>query len=70
MRIKLTPISNKGKNRIQELGDQWTILKIQDKVLFSSDSGPWLLIEPISNPDKPRWIHQDNDQDFKIVGVK
>lgn len=64
--IRLEGKTQKGKNRIRELGDEWIAVKQQNTVSFSNDFGPWVLIHPIDNIDKPRWIKQDNDPDFQI----
>lgn len=65
--MKLAGKSRKGKNRIHELGDEWVLIKTADKVGFTSEPGPWLCIEPITNSDKGRWIHGVNDADFTIL---
>lgn len=59
--------SQKGKNRVHELGEEWTLIRTVPTVLFDSSPGPWAMIVPISDPDKGRWINLNNDKDFVIV---
>lgn len=62
--IKLKGISQKGKNRIHEQGEDWEIVREQERVPFSMETGPWLLL---SSGNNLRWIHKTNDKDFEIV---
>ena len=55
----------KGKQRIKRDGDTWTIEKRSDKVFFSGEKGPWLLITN-GDPDRSRWVHMFNDQNFEV----
>jgi hypothetical protein len=67
--MKLEGISKKGRERIKRDGaDGWTIQRTEERVAFSSDRGPWLLVIPacLSEP-KSRWIHKFHDKNFKIV---
>lgn len=65
--MKLRGRTNKGKNRIRELGEDWILVKESETVSFSSERG-WLMVQPVTNPDKGRWILAKNDPDFEIVG--
>ena len=65
--MKLVGKSLKGKNRIRELGSEWKLIQTVMAVGFSSEPGPWLMVEPISNSNKGRWIHKTNDIDFIIL---
>lgn len=57
----------KGKNRIREQGSKWMVIFIRDSVLFSSLSGPWLMVASMDAPKiQNRWIHSTNDVDFEI----
>lgn len=63
--ILLNGLTQKGKNRIRENGEEWTVVEIRQSVLFTSEPGPWILIE--SNKTKHiRWIHSTHDKDFSI----
>ena len=74
-RIKLKGITAKGKNRIREHGDTWTVLAETDRVLFSpTQQGPWLFITPkpagpgLGQDDKAsRWVHLTSDFDFTVM---
>lgn len=63
--VKLKGNSAKGKQRIKRDGNIWTIVKVWDKVLFSAEKGPWLLITN-GDMDKSRWVHMFNDQNFRV----
>ena len=67
-RIELTGLSQKGKNRVRELGPIWHVLAETDRVLFSPDkNGPWLFISPEGKDmhhKSSRWIHGNTDPDF------
>ena len=64
--IKLKAISKHGKDRINQFGDLWKIEQIVDKVLFSNKIGTWFGIRSEIKNDF-RWIHSDNDENFKII---
>lgn len=61
--IKVRGLSQKGKNRIREHGNVWTIIQISETVRFSSDIGPWLLLRSL-NGNSIRWMKETNDKDF------
>lgn len=73
--IRLKGKSQKGKNRIREHGDRWTVLAECNRVLFAPNvTGPWLFVSP--NPSGPgmgqddkasRWIRATDDADFDMV---
>lgn len=69
--IFLKGISQKGKNRIRDLGDRWIVLAETDYVLFQPNvKGPWLFISPIGcdqNHKGSRWIKSSGDTDFSIT---
>jgi len=69
--IKMKGVSQRGKNRIREHGDEWTVLAETDRVLFApSQSGPWLFITPTGRDqyDKAsRWVKANGDLDFTVV---
>lgn len=64
--ITLSGKSQKGKNRIKEHGTKWLVFEIRDRVLFSNQSGPWLLLISIST-NHIRWIHLFDDVDFSLI---
>jgi len=65
--MKLRGKTQKGKNRIRELGDHWLVAAERDSVLFDSRPGPWLLVFPVGIPEKARWIHGTHDNHFEIL---
>jgi len=66
--MKLIGISKKGKERIKRDGDEWVVLRVEDRVLFSSDPGPWLFVIPPNGDERAsRWIHKTRDPNFEIV---
>jgi len=68
--ISLKPKSKKGKERLKRDGEkQWYVLGIEEKVLFSTEKGPWLHLVKVGafKANTARWIHQNNDPDFEIV---
>jgi len=71
--IQLKGLSQKGKNRIREYGDRWTVFAETDRVLFApSELGPWLFISPRGsdqNDGAARWIRATGDTDFFVIVV-
>jgi hypothetical protein len=67
--MKLAGITKRGRERIKRDGaDGWTIQRTEDRVAFSSDRGPWLLVIPAClNEARSRWIHESRDPNFEIV---
>ena len=72
-KIKLTGITQKGKNRCRDWGQIWTVFAETDRVIFSpSKPGPWLFISPEGqdqNHKASRWIHGQNDPDFTMIAA-
>lgn len=58
----------KGKNRINEQGDQWFLKEVSET--FDGKPGPWLFLEHPStgtNPMAPaRLVHKNNDIHFEV----
>lgn len=71
--IILKGISQKGKNRVREHGDRWTVTAETDRVLFAPEKkGPWVFITPVGKvwDDKAsRWVRVDDDADFSVQVV-
>jgi hypothetical protein len=69
--IQLKGISQKGKNRVREHGDRWTVLAETDRVLFSPGStGQWLFVAPVGlgqNDKASRWVRASGDTDFSVI---
>ena len=69
--IQLKGLSQKGKNRVREHGDRWTVLAETDVVLFApSNHGPWLFVAPVGrdqNDKASRWVRSTDDSDFIVI---
>ena len=69
--VQLKGISQKGKNRVRDHGDRWTVLAETDHVLFAPSShGPWLFLAPLGlgqNDKASRWVRASNDADFTVI---
>lgn len=70
-KIQLKGTSQKGKNRVREHGDRWTVLAETDRVIFApNERGPWLFVAPNGlgmNDKSSRWIRASGDADFIII---
>lgn len=70
-KIRLKGITQKGKNRVRELGDDWFVFAETETVLFEpSKKGPWLFISPIGkdqNHKSSRWVKLNDDPDFIVI---
>lgn len=64
--VRLEGKTLKGRNKIRQRGDVWTLFQIRKKVMFSGSPGPWWLLE---SKDRValRWVNESSDPDFKIV---
>lgn len=63
----------------QQHGDRWEVLKVQERVLFSDQAGPWMHVTPITEvrihhtareareDTASRWIHAHFDDNFKVA---
>jgi len=71
MKIKVIAKSKRGKDIINNWGDEWEIQKEQDKVGFSQEKGPWLLLYSAKKDTTfrhdIRWIHKINDENVEII---
>ena len=69
-KVKLTGITQKGKNRIREFGETWVVFAETDRILFAPNQpGPWLFVAPIGldqNSKASRWVKSTADQDFVV----
>lgn len=67
--IVLKGKTQKGKNRIREIGEKWVVVRIDKSVLFSNQEGPWMLVRPHGdkNNSRARWVHPKRDENFEVV---
>ena len=63
-KVKLIPKTKKGKERIKQYGDTGVVFEVRDKVSFSDDRGPWLLV--LAADPKGRWVHETRDKNFTV----
>ena len=62
--------TQKGKNRIRELGSEWIFSFSREKVAFAPNRGEHWMIAPFNaDQSKSRWIAAKNDPDFEIVKI-
>ena len=66
--IQLEGKTKKGKERIKRDGPFWKIIRASNKIFFSSENGPWLLVQSEENLNVSRWVKQNNDFDFIVKG--
>ena len=62
--IQLKPLTGKGRNRVREHNSIGKVLEVRDKVLFSTEPGPWLKVN--AGDVDFRWVHLDRDRDFMV----
>ena len=69
-KVRLTGISQKGKNRVRDHGQIWTVFAETETILFSPGvKGPWLFVSPEGcdqNHKASRWVKATADQDFVV----
>ena len=70
-KVKLKGISQKGKNRVREHGETWSVFAETETVLFAAGKpGPWLFLAPVgkNQDDKAsRWVRLSGDTDFTVT---
>lgn len=65
-KIKLKGKSSKGKNRIAQHGENWTVIKETDRLqCLPNLENPALIESHLSR--NMRWISLTNDKDFEIL---
>ena len=81
MKVRLKGKTRHGKNRIQQHGDLWNVVKFADKDLgkgfirSSNAPGPWMWLESIKCKcntcrtwgQDGRWVSERNDDNFEII---
>ena len=67
--VRVTGVSQKGRNRIREHGDEWRVIRVSSDVQFAAH-GTWALLESVQNPKQSRWMRVDApDQHFRPSGA-
>lgn len=65
--IEVRGLTQKGRNRVNELGDFWRVVRFAKTVQFATGEN-WVSIAPIGRPDDARWVRQHKDKDFALLG--
>lgn len=63
--IKLEPITKRGKQLINEHGEEWLIIE-RSKSLPCFDGASGMLVVPANDSDSFRWIRDDGSPNFII----
>jgi len=64
--VTLKGISKYGKDSVNNFKGNWSIIGMSQRVAFSSDNGPWILIES-ENKREAIWTKVKNNIDFNIT---
>lgn len=59
-----------GARKDEFKGQDWLVILSRDTVSFSpirSPGGGWLLISPLTNTEKVRWVLRNGDLDFNVI---
>jgi hypothetical protein len=77
--VTLIPLTKRAKQIVKQHGERWEVLQMLDKVLFSTETGPWIHVAPINEArvhttvreareeTASRWVHEHFDKDFKVT---
>lgn len=69
MKVKLTGITRKGKQRVKQHGEIWKVRKEMADVLWSKKKGPWLLIDSLDGKDT-RAVNERADTNFEVEVIE
>ena len=65
-KIKLTGITQHGKNRVREQGDTWEVIWMNPTVAFKTKApGPFMLLQATQSINM-RWVSTVNDDNFSV----
>ena len=65
-KVKLTGITQHGKNRVREQSDVWEVIRMSPTVSFkTSASGPFMLLQATKGIHM-RWVSTVNDDNFSV----
>lgn len=69
-RVSLLPLTKKGKQLINEHGNEWSLIcrSCGGLPCFNGKSG--IMIAPLNNPEKFRWIELDGSPHFNLVSTR
>ena len=63
-KVKLQPISEEAKDKVNQQGVNWIVEAITERMLFDEKMGVWLGLRAES---EFRWVHLTNDEHFKVI---
>ena len=64
--VTLTGKTKKGKQRVQQHGDKWEVVRRSESVGFpTKHPGPFLLLRALGRSDL-RWVSESSDPDFFV----
>ena len=65
-KVKLTGITQHGKNRVREQGETWEIIRLNPTVGFNTKApGPFMLLQATTSINM-RWVSTVNDDNFSV----
>jgi hypothetical protein len=78
--VSLIPLTKRAKQIVKQHGERWEAVRSEPRVLFSDLAGPWLYVQPLTEERAPandiraakiesacRWVHEFNDENFKVA---
>lgn len=70
-KVSLLVLTHRGVGMLSGLSPNfWTIEKVVDKVDFSEEVGPWLLISNVQGELKGlMYVHAIHDLNYRVIGV-
>jgi len=68
-KVKLTGITQHGKNRVREQGEIWEVTRLSPTVAFKTRApGPFMLLQATTTINM-RWVSTVNDDNFLVEVV-
>ena len=65
-KVKLTGITQHGKNRVREQGEIWEVTRLSPRVAFKTRApGPFMLLQATESINM-RWVSTINDDNFSV----
>lgn len=63
-KVRLIPKTKKAKERVKQYGDTGIVFEVRNRIQFSQEEGPWLLV--LAADPRGRWVHETNDKNFDV----
>ena len=65
-KVRLTGITQHGKNRVREQGEIWEVTRLTPTVAFKTRApGPFMLLQATTSINM-RWVSTINDDNFSV----